>query len=83
MENTYSKKNSKRKGKVVETHRDTMQNMRTLASLFLGFKEAALNYGAGNKKIEEMFQRDNFKILEEAIENMSQDDATNEVKCGT
>ena len=77
------KKNNKRKGKVVETRRDTMQNMRTLASLFLGFKDAALNHGAGNKKIEEMFQRDNFKILEEAIENMSQDDATNEVKCGT
>ena len=54
-----------------------MQNMRTLASLFLGFKEAALSHCAGAMKIEEMFAKDNFKIL------ISQIDSSNQLKCGT
>ena len=70
------KKNRRRKGKGVESRRVIMQNMRTLATLFLKFKEFAT---AQYKEVQmnDMYIRTNFSFLEEAIDELAMDEKGN------
>ena len=71
-----SKKNRRRKGKAAESGRVIMQNMRTLATLFLKFKEFAT---AQNKDVQmnDMYIRSNFSFWEEAIDELAIDEKGN------
>ena len=68
------KKNRRRKGKQVESRKMVMQNMRMLASLYLEFEKMGRTNGLKNLKIDDMFNRSNWNVLERAIENLSMTD---------
>ena len=52
-----------------------MQNMRTLAALYLKFNEIAIVQSKENIKVKGMFIRTSFRMLEDAIEQLSVDDS--------
>ena len=72
--NIYSK-HCVRKEKMVEGRRIVMQNMRTLATLFVEFRSVFQESGKDTTRLDfkEMFVRDNFPSLRRAIDAMSED----------
>ena len=73
-----------KKDKVTEVKKSVMSDMRRLASLFVVYKdqEAVSATNRENLTVEEMFKRENFGVLSEAIQDYTTQAESLEIKCG-
>ena len=78
------RKGMNKKDKVTEVKKSVMSDMRRLASLYLVYKDqdAALANNQENSTVAEMFKREHFNVLSEAIQDYTTQAVSSGIKSG-
>ena len=63
-------KNKRRKGKTTESRKVVMQNMRTLAGIYIKFREIGQSKNMQGLKLRNLFCRSDFNMLEQALDEL-------------